>query len=390
MFCKRLLLVTAIGIITGGAWHSAQAGDLRIPLPQRSKFTRVQQLNREGVAAIRRHRYEKAKALFYKAYLFDPDDPFTLNNLGYIAELDGKLESSEHFYSLASQRATNAVIDKSSSSQMNGRLVKDVLSSAGDLPMQTNRANVEAIRLLSKERAVEAEILLRRTLSMDPRNAFTLNNMGVAKEMEGEFEEAARYYTAAADVQSPEVVLVSLDKSWYGKLVSEMAASNTRKMRDRLRQLQTEEGAQAKAARLSLRGVAAINRNDLADARQYFQGAYALDPDYAFSLNNIGFLAEMDGDLETANDYYARAREGTRSDARVGLATSRPVEGMKLSAVADENGQQMESRMALQQEAKRRQKRQVHLQERNNKPIVEPKQPPGPSKQDPQEQKPIS
>src|SRR5258706_9350630 len=90
MFCKRLLLTIAtIGTITGWAGYSAHAGDLKIPLPQRSKLTPVQRLNREGVDAIRNHRYEKAKALFYKAYLFDPDDPFTLNNLGYVSELEG-------------------------------------------------------------------------------------------------------------------------------------------------------------------------------------------------------------------------------------------------------------------------------------------------------------
>jgi len=35
-------------------------------VPQRSKLTPVQRLNREGVDAIRNHRYEKAKALFTK------------------------------------------------------------------------------------------------------------------------------------------------------------------------------------------------------------------------------------------------------------------------------------------------------------------------------------
>ena len=60
----------------------AMAGDLRIPIPTRSKPTPVQQLNREGVKAVEKRQYDKAKKLFYRAYLLDPDDPFTLNNLG--------------------------------------------------------------------------------------------------------------------------------------------------------------------------------------------------------------------------------------------------------------------------------------------------------------------
>ena len=51
----------------------------------------MQRLNREGVEAVKRHDYEKAEALFLKAYLYDPADPFTLNNLGYISELQGQL-----------------------------------------------------------------------------------------------------------------------------------------------------------------------------------------------------------------------------------------------------------------------------------------------------------
>ena len=61
--------------------ETAQAGDLKIVLPKRATTTPVQQLNREGVEAINKHHVDKAKKLFYQAYLLDPDDPFTLNNL---------------------------------------------------------------------------------------------------------------------------------------------------------------------------------------------------------------------------------------------------------------------------------------------------------------------
>jgi tetratricopeptide (TPR) repeat protein len=79
---------------------TASAGDLRLNLPKRTQPTPVQKLNRQGVRALEKHDYAKAKALFYKAYLLDPNDPFTLNNLGYIAELDGEVERAQRFYAL--------------------------------------------------------------------------------------------------------------------------------------------------------------------------------------------------------------------------------------------------------------------------------------------------
>src|SRR5690348_12453843 len=178
--CWLLLCVTAGLLLAGEA-----AGQLRITLPKRSKATPVQKLNREGVNAVRHHDYEKAKKLFYDAYLIDPDDPFTLNNLGYISELEGQVDRAQRFYALATQQPTEAIIDRASSDKVVGKSVRDAVTTAQDVPMQVNRANVEAIRLLSAGRAPEAETLLEGTLTLDPKNPFTLNNMGVVKEMEG-------------------------------------------------------------------------------------------------------------------------------------------------------------------------------------------------------------
>ncbi len=70
----------------------------------------MQQLNREGVEAVLKNQYDKAKALFYKAYVLDPGDPFTLNNLGYMAELEGQQDRAQAFYGLAGGLATDANI----------------------------------------------------------------------------------------------------------------------------------------------------------------------------------------------------------------------------------------------------------------------------------------
>ena len=53
--------------IAGCGLQCAQAGDLKITIPKRSKLTPVQRLNREGVEAIRKHNYSKAEQSFYKA-----------------------------------------------------------------------------------------------------------------------------------------------------------------------------------------------------------------------------------------------------------------------------------------------------------------------------------
>ena len=235
--------------------------------------------------------------------------------------------------------------------------------------MQVNRSNVEAIRLLSQGRAVEAESLLQRTLSTDPRNAFTLNNMGVAKEMQGDFDAALKYYTAAADSHSAEPVIVTLSGTWRGKPVSEMAADSAKKIRDRM---QSQENVEARVARLNLQGVSAINRNNWQDARQYFHQASALDPTNAFSLNNLGYLAEMDGDQETAQFYYQKARGGERANVRVGFATRRSAEGMKLFEVAEDNDNQVEARITAAREARRRESGPIELKRRDNQPVVQP------------------
>src|SRR6516225_9959226 len=86
----------------------------QINLPRRSKLTPVQRLNRDGVEAIKKNDYVSAEALFYRAYLYDPADPFTLNNLGYVAELRGQLDRAQKYYEMATKQGFDAPIDLSS------------------------------------------------------------------------------------------------------------------------------------------------------------------------------------------------------------------------------------------------------------------------------------
>src|SRR5580698_9849517 len=97
------------------------AGDVKIPIPLRGVSTPTEKLNREGVAELKRGHRDKAKQLFYKAYLFDPQDPFTLNNLGYVAELEGDAERALRYYELAEKDHTDAIIDRSSEASLKGK-----------------------------------------------------------------------------------------------------------------------------------------------------------------------------------------------------------------------------------------------------------------------------
>jgi Flp pilus assembly protein TadD len=391
MFVKQLrwLALAALVVTVGSVPENAWARDLKLTLPKRSHLTPVQRLNREGVDAIQKRNYEKAETLFYQAYLFDPADPFTLYNLGYVSELKGQLDRAQKLYGLASEQATDAVIDRTSVQQLEGKPMRDAFGSLKDVPMQVNRMNVEAIRLLSQGRAPEALVILQKALVLDPHNTYTLNNLGVAKEFRGDYDEALKYYTAAADSQSSEPVIVTLNREWRGKPVSLMAADSARKLRERMQNAAT---AEAQAALLTLRGVSATNHNDWTVARQDFLKAYSLNPYSSFSLNNIGYLAERDGDLETAQFFYERARKAEDAGAKVGLATRQSAEGMRLFAVAEDSNQKVNSEITQENEVRRQHPGPVGLKHRDNTPVVEPVPQPAapPSSTAPVSQPPVS
>jgi Flp pilus assembly protein TadD len=359
-------LITAMGSATG-----ARAGDLKITLPKRSQTTPVQRLNQEGVEDIRKHKYEKAETLFYKAYLLDPDDPFTLNNLGYISELQGQVDRAQRFYELAGQQASDAVIARASSRRVEGRTLKEALAIPGT-PLQLNHDNVEAVRLLSQGRAPEADLFLKQVLAKDPNNIFTLNNMGVAKEMEGESQAALKFYDEAAATHSDASAVVTLAHSWKGKPVTEMAAQNARNLRARLEA--EEKNPEVKVADLNISGVSAINRNDPGAADQAFRKAYALDPNNAFAVNNIGYLAEIEGDRETAQFFYDKA-QAVAGNATVGLATRRTAEGSKLYQVAGQNDAKVEATVRQERDARRSLGAPILLRRRDNSAVQEPASP---------------
>lgn len=358
-----------LALLTGAAIPTVWSRNLEITIPRRSELTPVQRLNRAGVDAIEKHQYEKAEAIFYKAYLYDPSDPFTLNNLGYISELQGNLDRALKFYALSSEQGGDAVIDVSNMKQLKGKPMRDALSNLKDLPMRVNRMNVEAIELLSQRRNFEADILLRHALALQPGNPFTLNNLGVAEEASGNLEGALQRYDAAARMHSPEPIVVTLNRSSRGEPVSESAAESARQLRKRLQNISS---AKERAAMLTTRGVAEANQNDWTSAKLDFLQAYSLDPESAFSLNNRGYVAEKDGDLETAQFYYSKARKAEDAKARIGLATQQSAEGQPLLAVAADSGHNVDGKLDQYKLSQRQQTGPIELIPRGDNSPPEP------------------
>ncbi len=368
-----LVLSSALAVLLLAG--SAKAGDLRITLPKRTKPTPVQKLNQEGVRAVQKHRYDEARKLFYRAYLIDPDDPFTLNNLGYISELQGDVDRAQRFYELAVENTSDATIERSTDATLRGKPLREVAGKSDDAKMQINRYNVQALGLLQKDRAAEADIVLQRALALDPRNPFTLNNMGYTKEKEGELEQAFSYYSKAANANSKDAIVVTVNKEWRGRGISEIASDNAHKVQ---RLMQRSENPEMRVARLNLQGVSAMNRNDRDAARKYFQEAYKIAPNDPFTLNNMGFVSEMEGDRETADYYYSKAAESRGRAARVTVATRKEVEGRPIGQVADFGDNQVAARMEQERQARMREGGPVLLKTRAGAAVVEPENAPTP------------
>lgn len=369
--------IVVIAVIACLGLDIAWARDtVTITLPRHSQLTYVQRLNREGVMAVQKHDLVKAADLFYKAYLYDPADPFTLNNLGYVSEMEGQLDRAGQFYNLAEEQGCNASIEVSNVKGLEGKPMNTAFADIQEGPMQVNRINMDAMRLISENRGSEAINLLEHARTLDPQNPFTLNNLGVAEEAIGEYDSAMKYYAAAERAGSAETIIVTDDRSWQGKSVREMATANIRRLQSRMG---GANSASSRAVMLNQRGVLAENQNNWGAAKEDFLKAYSLDPSNAFSLNNRGYVAEKDGDLESAQFFYEKALKADGAGVRVGLATNHSAEGQPLSQSATDSDQKVGSALETYSRERRQQSAPIELIPRDGGSNATPEQPSSPS-----------
>jgi hypothetical protein len=162
-------------------------------------------------------------------------------------------------------------------------------------------------------------------------------------------------------------------KRWRGKPISELAARSANAVREAL---EKGEDIEAQVSRLNLRGVAALNHADSDNAQKFFQDAYRLDPSNSFTLNNIGYIDELNGDRESAQMYYDAARTAEQANERVTYSTRSDAEGKKIGSLAQTNEGDVDATLKAIQQRKRQTKHPIRLMVRSahgGQPVEESK-----------------
>jgi hypothetical protein len=132
--------------------------------------------------------------------------------------------------------------------------------------------------------------------------------------------------------------------------------------------LEKGEDTETRVARLNLQGVSALNHAKASDAQKYFSDAYRLDPSNSFTLNNIGYIDELNGDRESAEMYYDAARTAQQANERVTYSTRSDAEGRKIGSLAGVNQGDVDATLKAIQQRKRRVKRPIQLMVRGGNP----------------------
>ena len=124
--------------------HSRSAA---YPLPARSSTAKALPNSSTGIK-------KKPSSFSIKAYLLDPEDPFTLNNLGYVAELEGDADRALRYYALAARQHTDAVIDQSNEAALKGKPLDEAFRQVQDSDQEVSKVNEQAIVLLQARASV--------------------------------------------------------------------------------------------------------------------------------------------------------------------------------------------------------------------------------------------
>jgi tetratricopeptide (TPR) repeat protein len=90
-------------------------------------MSETQRLVRKGVRAFNDGDIDKFKEYTREAYEKSPDDPFVLNNMGYIEEMEGNKEKAFEFFKKAAEKADDRTVDLSQFKDQEGRSINDIV-----------------------------------------------------------------------------------------------------------------------------------------------------------------------------------------------------------------------------------------------------------------------
>jgi tetratricopeptide (TPR) repeat protein len=89
-------------------------------------MSETQRYVRRGVRAFNDGDIDKFKEYTRKAYEKSPDDPFVLNNMGYIHEMEGDKEKAFECFKKATEKADGRTVDLSQFKDQEGRSIDEV------------------------------------------------------------------------------------------------------------------------------------------------------------------------------------------------------------------------------------------------------------------------
>lgn len=86
----------------------------------------AQQLLVRAIDNLNQGNTEQYKDLVRKAHAKDPNDPFVLNNMGVVAEMEGNLPEAKTYYAQAVEKAGTLKVAKTNKGESQGKLLKDM------------------------------------------------------------------------------------------------------------------------------------------------------------------------------------------------------------------------------------------------------------------------
>jgi tetratricopeptide (TPR) repeat protein len=194
--------------------------------------------NVEAIGLLGKGRIAEAEDTLKHVLATDPHNPFTLNNMGFVMESEGDLQSALKYYSAAASLHSRDIILVSPNTKWRGkpisevaadnaRAVSQIIAKGEDLQAQIARLNLRGVAALNHNDPQGAKEFFQQAYKLDPGNAFSLNNMGYVSELAGDRETAETYYADARSAADRNMLVTYASRrEAEGQPVSSVAQQN--------------------------------------------------------------------------------------------------------------------------------------------------------------------